>query len=188
MKLTIKEKYKLCGIIIRFLKENNFYNLKRIKDVFDYPMTISEPIYDIKQTNNLFNRTNFFENSLQTFASAYLTKTFDIATQLRFVEFIKQYLNCNTQELFLEFLKTKNITFEQLIKTFNRLYWEGYITKSMYNLRKDIIYSHKPHIILALDAYKPRQHIQIGEKDVRIGMLKQEWEVFYNKHQKLKNV
>lgn len=185
MKLTNKEQYKLCGIIIRFLKENNFYNLKRTKDLLGHMLG---PIYDSKKTNSFFNRTNFFENTLQTFASLYLTKTFDIATQLRFVKFIKQYLSCNTQELFLEFLKTKNITFEQLIGTFNRLYWEGCLSKTMYDLRKDIIYSHNPHIIVALDTYKPRQYLQIGGKDVRIDMLKLDWEVFYSKQQKLKNV
>lgn len=188
MKLTNKEQYKLCGIIIRFLKENNFYNLKITKNSLGHPLIINEPIYDLKQSNSLFNRTSFFENTLQTFASLYLTKTFDITTQLRFVKFIKQYLNCNTEELFLEFLKTKNITFEQLIGTFNRLYWEGCLSKTMYDLRKDIIYSHNPHIIVALDTYKPRQYLQIGGKDVRIDMLKLDWEVFYNKQQKLKNV
>ena len=185
MFLTTNDKKKLTCLIIRFLKEQNLYYTFNLRKSYDYEnvyVTYRSPLTDIKVET--LERSMFFENTLTQFTSLYMKIGADIKLQLKYTKFLKNYLRYDTEILFNFFLQKKGIKFEQLERELDGLRMSGIISFNNFVLRKEIIYDYKPHIMSALKAFLPYNSMVVN--CISFNSLYNEWESFYNEHQKLK--
>lgn len=185
MFLTINDKKKLTCLIIRFLKEQNLYytfNLRKSHDYDKIYITYRSPLTDINVQT--LERSMFFENTLTLFTGLYMKIRADIKLQLKYTKFLKNYLKYDTETLFNFFLQKKGIKFEQLEKELDALRISGNISLNNFILRKEIIIDYKPHIMSALKAFLPYNSMVVN--CISFNSLYNEWESFYNEHQKLK--
>ena len=170
--LTLDEFNKLTKIIMRFVKED------------DETKTNYKPSESKLNFNIIYmEHVNMFENALYPF----LTKNFPIIPSkhinTRFINFIKQYLQYDTEELFEQYLNTKNLTTDALLQTWDVMkitYKQRYSSTLYYD---SLIKDFKPYLLgglIYLFNFENNDDVSYFKT------LSKDWFNFYASNQKLK--
>ena len=167
MILTLREREKLIKLIYRFIKENNQYTL------------LNKTIPFNKEFKQFERNAELLENTYVAFATRYLTKGVSMKEQLKFTKFLKNYTLYDTEQLFLNFLKTKGMQFQTLKKQWETTVKKYKVLDHIVELRNELIEEYKPHIIMALVHYENYGNNPYNK-------LKKEWVEYYHRYQKLK--